>query len=70
MAAAFRSNVPATNHEVSADIVAGRLVIAPMPALPIRNRRRDAEGSAGGASVGTSPVPGLKVDIEYLLETT
>jgi len=40
--------------EVATIITAGRPAAAAMPALPIRNRRRDGEGSAVGALDGTA----------------
>src|SRR5260370_36071297 len=49
--------------EVAAIVTAGRLAAAAMPALPIRNRRRDREGSTGGAMAGLSSGAGLVVEI-------
>src|SRR5260370_31725276 len=52
--------------EVSAIVAAGRLAAAATPALPIRNRRRDGEGSAG-AMADWSSLLGLMVDIVDLI---
>src|SRR5260221_14721795 len=52
--------------EGAAIAAAGRLAAAAMPALPIRNRRRDGEGSTGGAMTELSRGGGLMVDIVKL----
>src|SRR5260221_3554413 len=49
--------------EGAAIAAAGRLAAATMPALPIRNRRRDGERSTAGATAELSRVAGLTVDI-------
>jgi len=49
--------------EVAALVAAGRLAAAAIPALPIRNRRREGEGGAGGAMAKLSSVAGLMVDL-------
>jgi len=49
---------------------AGRLAAAAIPALPIRNRRRDGEAGAGGVMAELSSMAGLMVDIVDLLEKT
>src|SRR6266436_7208521 len=49
--------------KVAAIVAACRLAAAAIPALPIRNRRRDGEGGAGGAVAELSRVAGLMVDL-------
>src|SRR5438445_10765020 len=56
--------------DVAAIIAAGRLAAAAMPALPIRNLRRDGDGCTCGAPAELSSVAGLMVDIVELLEKT
>jgi hypothetical protein len=53
--------------ELAATVAAGRLAAAAIPALPIRNRRRDAEGSTGGEMPELSGVACLMVGIVDLL---